>query len=339
MIALADSLGWKYSIKRLIYRSSELFTSVFLGPSLSGIHKKHSSSLQTPWPDLIITAGRRNEPVARWIKQQTNNRAKIAHLGRPWAPLDNYDLIITTPQYTLPERNNILHLSLPLHSVTKDKLAQWRDEWPQKLPALPRPWWIVLLGGNSGPYVFLESKGKQLGEWVNQQAKKTQGSVLVSDSARTPIETYSAFLDQLTVPNYDYHWQPDSNENPYQGYLALADHLIVTGESMSMLTEAAATETPLYLFDLADCPQYMPIDRKPCRPWWSLLHNYRYKPLTHRLSTQFAPERFHRDISRIQTRLVDSGRAVWVGEEFSGGQLRPENNLQLAANRIREMFF
>ena len=335
MLALADALGWKYSIKQLSYRPTELLTSLFLGPSLTGINKRLSSALETPWPDLIITAGRRNEPVARWVRQQTGNQANIVHLGRPWAPLDTYSLIVTTPQYSLPDRKNCLSVPLPLHRVNKTTLDVWRDEWAGKLADLPRPWWVVLLGGDSGPYVFGEEKGRQLGQWVNQQASIQQGSVLVSNSARTPAKAYAAFLSQITVPVQDYHWQKNADDNPYQGYLAHADNLVVTGESMSMLAEAAATQAPLYLFDLADCPEQMPRLKKQCSPWWLLAHNYRYKPLTHRLAATFAPSRLRRDVSKIQTELVNSGRAVWVGQEFIVGQYTLQDSLKQAVYRVR----
>ena len=55
------------------------------------------------------------------------------------------------------------------------------------------------------------------------------------------------------VPVHAYHWGSDE-DNPYRGYLAIADQFVVTGESMSMLAEAAAANRPLYIFDLSDNP-------------------------------------------------------------------------------------
>ena len=94
----------------------ELLVHAGARPTLAGINRSRSSALEPPWPDIVITAGRRNEPVARWIRQQSGARSRLVHVGRPWAPLENWDLIITTPQYFLPAAPNILHNRLPLHS-------------------------------------------------------------------------------------------------------------------------------------------------------------------------------------------------------------------------------
>ena len=71
---------------------------------------------------------------------------------------------------------------------------------------------------------------------------------------------------------------------------------------MSMLGEAAGTGKPLYVFDMGDGDA----------SWWTLPHNYRYKPLSFRAAMAFGPERMRRDIGRIQDALVASGRASWL---------------------------
>ncbi len=313
MLALADALELKYEVKRLVYRSAELLANRLLGVTLAGIDRSLSSPLEVPWPDLIITAGRRNEPVARWIRRAAGGRSRIVHLGRPWAPLDRFDLIVTTPQYQLPARDNILEIPLPLHHVTPQRLEMWRDRWAGRLEQSPAPRWAVLLGGDSGPFVFTAAKAARLARWVDRRVRDEGGSLWVTDSARTPAAAWRTFLASLSCPVQSYQWTPGDKANPYPGFLACADRLVVTGESMSMLTEAAATGKPLYVFDLADCPAVAPDPAQAdCRHWWRIAHNYRYKPLTHRLAMRFAPRRMRRDIARIQQRLVDSGRAVWA---------------------------
>ncbi|MEN8176871.1 MAG: ELM1/GtrOC1 family putative glycosyltransferase, partial [Pseudomonadota bacterium] len=127
-------------------------------------------------------------------------------------------------------------------------------------------------------------------------------------------------------------------ENPYLAYLALADRLVVTGESMSMLAEAVASGAPLYLFDLADCPAHMPAPAS-CPPWWQRTHQLRWKPLSHHLAMHLAPRRLRRDISRIQERLVESGRAVWVGGEWQDGNPSSVNSdITRVVERVRALF-
>ena len=91
--ALADELGWGYEQKQIVARPWELLPHLSLGVTLAGIDRGASTPLEPPWPDLVITAGRRNEPVARWIKHQSGGAAKIVHVGRPWASPERWDLV------------------------------------------------------------------------------------------------------------------------------------------------------------------------------------------------------------------------------------------------------
>lgn len=339
VLALAEALGWPYEVKRLAYRPWELLTNRLLGATLAGIRRAASSPLAPPWPDLVITAGRRNEPVARWIRRRAGAPMRLVHLGRPWSPLDCFDLVVATPQYLLPERDNVLRVDLPLHRVTHVALERDLEAWVERYRALPRPYWGVLLGGNSGRYTFTEGKARRLAGWLNERIAETGGAVLVTDSARTPAATYGAFLSTLAGPSSAYRWGRSEGPNPYLAYLALAERLVVTGESMSMLAEAAATGRPLYIYDLADCPRAGLGSGQACRPWWAYRHNFSYRALSDRLAMRLAPRRFRRDISRIQDALIASGRAVWVGEEGPGWTspgAPPE--LEGVARRVRSLF-
>jgi len=328
VLALADAIGWRYDIKCFNYRKTELLTNRLLAVTLAGIDRKSSSELSPPWPDLIITAGRRNEPVARWIRKQTGGRTRLVHVGRPWAPLDVFDLIVTTPQYFLPDRQNVQKNHLPLHGVMSGRLNEAADAWRHEFAHLTPPYTAVLIGGDSGPFVFTAEKGQRLGQLVNSMALHDGGSLLVTDSARTPGLAFEAFRRELSVPAYIHRWSDAGDANPYFAYLALADQLVVTGESMSMLTEASFSCKPLYIFDPGDA-----------RPWWRHGYNFRYKPLSHRLAMLFAARRMHRDVGNIQRQLVASGRAVWLGQPFPAGERAPPpDDAQRAAMRVRALF-
>jgi hypothetical protein len=302
--ALADELGFGYREKHILARPWELLTHVGHAATLAGIDSAASSPLAPPWPDLVISAGRRNEPVALWIRRQSAGRTRLVHIGRPWAPLSEWDLVVTTPQYFLPEQANILHNALPLHRMSRADLGSAAAALRPRLAGLPRPWIAVLVGGDSGRFVLTGVKGRRLAALANQLAVASGGSLLVSDSPRTPKLAGDAVQAGLGVPHFCYRWG-DAGANPYRGLLALADAFVVTGESMSMLGEAAAMGRPLFIFDVGDGDT----------AWWRLAHNYRYKPLSHRFAMRFGPRRMRRDVGNIQAALVDSGQAMWLQAE------------------------
>ncbi len=329
LLALAEAVGQPFVSKQFHYKPYELLSNRLLRVTLAGVDRQRSSQLKPPWPRLVITAGRRNEPVARWIKKQAAGETRIVHIGRPWASLDVFDLIITTPQYFLPERDNILHLPLPLHRLTRPKLQAAADQWWQQLAHLPRPYTVLLVGGNSGRFVFTRAKGAALGRLANEHVRAGGGSLLVADSARTPASMFAALQQQLTVPTFIHRWSAGARDNPYMALLGLADQLIVTGESMSMLAEACSTNNPVLIFDPADS------DRR----WWRHIRNFHHKPLSHWLAMRFGPQRMRRDVGNIQRALVASGRATWLGDNATTASLQatPTDELQRAAERVQAL--
>jgi mitochondrial fission protein ELM1 len=329
--ALAEALGEGFTEKQILARSWELLPHLLLRITLAGIDRSGSSELAPPWPELVISAGRRNEPVARWIRQQSGGRTRLVHFGRPWSALENWDLIVTTPQYFLPKQVNVQHNQLPLFRLPVDALAGEAKRWRPRFEDLPRPWIAVLVGGDSGKFVFTTEKAARLGQWATRMASSAGGSVVVVDSPRTPAPAGQAIAAQLMCPHRYHRW--GDSDNPYLGILALADAFVVTGESMSMLAEAASTAKPMYIFDMGDGG----------RPWWRLFHSYRYKPLSHRLAMALGPQRMRRDVSRIQSALVDSGQACWLGSDSRYRECETataplaEAELAATAARVRQL--
>ena len=330
--ALAEALGWSFTEKHICAHAWELLPHLLLRVTLAGIDRGASSQLAAPWPDLVISAGRRNEPVARWIKRQSGGRTRLVHIGRPWAALRHWDMIVTTPQYFLPAQANVRHNRLPLQRVDRDARRAEGERWRELLVHLPRPWIAVLVGGDSGKFVLTRDKGERLGSLARRLADSGGGSLLVTGSPRTPDAVMDALESTLAAPYYLYRWG-DGGDNPYQGLLALADAFVVTGESMSMLAEAAATGKPLYIFDMGDSG-----------PWWRYRHGFRHKPLSHHLAMVLGPERMRRDVGRIQDALVAAGNASWLSEDSrlklsarEGAERLARDELKASAAAVRRL--
>ena len=212
LLALAEALRWPFEEKRMRYRPLELVTNLLGRITLAGVDQNQSSRLETPWPDLILTAGRRNEPIARWIKKCSSGRTRVVHIGRPWAPLASFDLIVSTPQYFLPDSDNVLNIELPLHSSPSLEDSELQ-RWERAFSHLPRPYTAAFLGGDSGPFVFTPEKARQFACLLNQRVEKSGGSLLVTSSARTPEAVWNAFLQEVGVEHYSYQWSAGS-DNP-----------------------------------------------------------------------------------------------------------------------------
>lgn len=203
-----------------------------------------------PWPDLVLIAGGRAVIDARRIRTASGGHSRVVCLGRPWAPLAWFDLVVTTPQYRLPDAENVVMLDLPLNLPPRapdDVLAHWRDEFED----LPRPMLGVLLGGDSGSYRFDAASAGNLARTVNGILDECGGSAVVVGSPRTPQKAIELLASRLDVPARSYAWGPQA-PNPYASVLQLADALLVTGDSASMLAEACHSDKPVGLFDLRE---------------------------------------------------------------------------------------
>jgi mitochondrial fission protein ELM1 len=271
---------------------------------------------------------------------------RLVHCGRPWAPLDCFDLVVTTPQYRLPERPNVLHNTTPLQRVSEARLDAARALWMSKFEKLPRPRIAVMVGGDAGPYVLDREAAALLGRAASALAAGQGGSLLVTTSARTPGHAVEALEAELKGPAELFRWAPDRTaDNPYLGYLALADAFVVTAESMSMLTEACSTGKPVYMFDLdtgpgLKWPLLEPLLGQVPRPSRARrLRRLRWQPLVHRVAMITGPKRLTRDMRAIQDRLIEAGRAVWLGQAFSPGPPPPPlDDLERAIERVKTLF-
>jgi mitochondrial fission protein ELM1 len=293
---LARAVGAAHVTKQLLFRRWELLLHAFPHPTLAALDRTLSSAFDPPWPDVVLTAGRRNELVARWIQRASRGHARLVHVGRPWSNPACFDLVVSNRQYMLAAADNVIINDLPLTDPADASLADQRAIWGAKWENLPHPWTVVLVGGDSGPLVFAPEKGRELARQVNARIARTGGSVLVSTSGRTPGRSADELLATLHAPAFVYRW-PSQDENPYRGLLACGDEFVVTADSMSMLAEACATGKPVYLFDFSDEAL-----------GWRARSAYRWKPLVHRLAMSIGPRRMRRDLRRIHHALLDAGR-------------------------------
>lgn len=336
--ALGEALGWPFEIKRFVYQPWERLVNLPFTSTLAGVVKERSSALGPPWPDLVISAGRRNEPIARWIRAQAGGHVRLVHVGRPWAALESWDLVVTTPQYRLPRLPNVLHNETPLHRVTAERLREAAEQWRERLAHLPRPLVGVLAGGPSGPYPFDARSGARLARDASALAARDGGSLLVTTSARTPADAIDALFRGVTVPAYLYRWRPNDPDNPYFAFLGLADQLIVTGDSVSMMTEACVTGRPVFLFDTGEGRFSMRERNEPGPPWWQCLDRAHLNAVIYRIGMRWGPTRWTRDIRIVQKLLVDSGRAAWLGDGAPAALPPPLRDVERAAARVRALF-
>lgn len=310
ILALARELerrgGWTLSIKRLDYRAAGVY-NLAQRVGLRGIHRQRSAPLEAPWPDLVISAGLRNEPICRWIRAQGGGRTRVVFLGRTWVAPHKLDLLVTTPQYRVPEHERVLQNRLTLHPVTSSMLAAAADEWRAELASYAKPRIGVLLGGSVGPYVLGDTAIGRVADFLNSARC---ASALISSSSRTTPGLAQHLAAQTSKPAFVYEWRAGDDRNPYAGILALADELVVSGDSIAMLSEAVATGKPVHILDLGAGAWSMGSAAGRASVAEDIDFNARF----YRGLMRFGHRRWTRDITLVHRELVSSGQARWLGE-------------------------
>ncbi|MEZ5559122.1 MAG: ELM1/GtrOC1 family putative glycosyltransferase [Pseudomonadales bacterium] len=326
--ALAEGVEIRVLEKPLRFRAFELLLHLPSRPTRAALTRATRAGLVPPWPDLVLTAGRRNELVARWVRNASGGRTRIVQLGRPWSRPTRFDLVVSTPQYQVPAAANVLTIPLPLQADIQPRLAQAARQWQARLIGLQTPRVALLLGGDSGPFVFTPALAERMAQQLNDFVATLGGSLMITTSPRTPEAFTRRLRELLTVPVCTFEWRSDASENPYWGFLALAEQIVVTAESVSMISEALATGKPTYL---------APVTQPGTRPWWLRASSYRWKPLTHRLAMAVAPRRFRRDIGRIHAALVADGRVAWLGDGPPHTGTVEDASLHEVVQRVRQL--
>jgi mitochondrial fission protein ELM1 len=236
--------------------------------------------LQAPWPRLVISIGRRSVPVAIALKRRA--KAFGLHIQNPKVPAALFDLIAAPVHdgYTGP---NVVHTFGAVHSVTESRLVEAAKNFHDLIEPLPHPRIAVLLGGESQAFSFPPDAAASLGASLATLSRKHGASLLVTPSRRTSPGSLEALGREIKdVPHVV--WD-GSGENPYFAFLAFADAIVVTEDSVNMVTEAAGTGKPVYVQSLPGKSRRLSRfhqlmrERGATRPFEGKLESWTYPPI------------------------------------------------------------
>ena len=251
VMGVAGALNWPVEEKAIRYTAFAGLPNMVRGATLAGLTDDCREALAGPWPDVVISAGRRSAPVARWIKRQSQDRTKLVQVMFPGrAGTQDFDLIAVPDhdaKWGVAKWKNVVSITGAPNLITAELLRKEADLWRDRFDSLPRPYIAVVVGGSTRRRAFSQVRAFDLGLQVAALAKSVGGSVLLTTSRRTGLDAESALTQVIPEPRALFLWG-EEGENPYVGFLALADAIVVTGDSVTMCAEACATETPVYIY-------------------------------------------------------------------------------------------
>ena len=283
-VAVAEAVGLRFTLKRVRPTGLLQFLPTplhLLVPAKARIAAAQSSTaLAPPWPRLVISIGRRSVPIALAVKRLAG--AYALHIQNPKVPASLFDLI-AAPVHDNFEGENVVTTFGAVHNVTVARLAKAGERFAPKIDHLPHPRVAVLLGGDSRAFKFQPETAATFGRTLASLAREKGGSLLITPSRRTGPDTLKVLAGAVkNVPNFV--WD-GTGDNPYHAFLSLADAIVVTEDSVNMVTEAAGTGKPVYIQSLPGRSSRLSRfhtlmrERGATRPFEGRLETWNYDPV------------------------------------------------------------
>lgn len=207
------------------------------------------SVFEAPWPDIVITCGRRAAGRALAIRRASRGGSLAVHVQDPRLRAGAFDLVIAMAHDAIPAGGKVMKVATALHDVTPVRLANAAEAWRNRLAGLGRPLAGVIVGGDLRGRAFTLADGQRLIGALERMRSGSGAALAIVPSRRTPQPVLAALVEAFGGDSRALVWDR-TGENPYLGVLALADRLIVTSDSVSMISEALATPHPVEVLDL-----------------------------------------------------------------------------------------
>ena len=191
--------------------------------------------------DIVISCGRKSVIPSIYLKQKYKNQIMNIHIQDPKVSLDNFDYVVV-PEHDDLEGKNVLTTKGAIHYIQNKELDNNEDYLKPKIAK--KKIVSLIIGGPNKYYNFNDEILENIFYKIKENFIKKDYQLIFIPSMRTPqniIDKARDFFDdnQIIIKDVD--------KKAYLSSLKLADHIIVTCDSTSMISEAAMTGKPIYI--------------------------------------------------------------------------------------------
>lgn len=247
--AIVKALKCEYQVKNICYNFLSFLPNRLKFNSLIGVDLLHSDKINPPFPDIIISSGRKTAAVNGYIKSK-NPGVFSVHIMNPNLNFDIFDLVCLPEHdnYSGKKDNVISTIGAPcyLDKYEIEKAGKILDE---KFKNLPKPFICLMIGGKTKYGKYSDEEIIWLLKKAQELAKSVNGTLLITTSRRSDKSVADLILNEIKISYYLYDWHSSKDQyNPYLGFLALSDYFIITGDSISICSEVLSTGKPVYIY-------------------------------------------------------------------------------------------
>ena len=193
--------------------------------------------------DVIISCGRKSVIPSIHLKNTANKKVFNIHIQDPKVNLNHFDFIVA-PEHDAIEGENVISTKGAIHYLTENEISENKDYLNSFIKKDERKIWALIMGGPTKYYDYSTKNMKHIFTALYKLLKKHNFQLVVIPSMRTPINTIhyarEFFGENHTVIE-------DVDKKAYLSALAIAENIVVTCDSSSMISEAALTGKPIYI--------------------------------------------------------------------------------------------
>jgi mitochondrial fission protein ELM1 len=246
-LGLAAALGLSPVVKRVRNRlpwrwlPPQFWLAPLAAPGRGG------DRIEPPWPDILIATGRQSVGLSVAVRKASNGWTFTVQIQNPAIAPGNFDAVVV-PRHDGLSGPNVIQTLGAMNGVVAESLTAARARFAPQLAHLARPLVACLVGGSNRAYRLTPRLVERLADLLAGLVSRYGAGLVVTPSRRTGAENEAVLREKLGPLGAEI-WD-GRGENPYLGYLVLADAIVVTCDSVNMVSEACATGKPVYVFEL-----------------------------------------------------------------------------------------
>ena len=192
--------------------------------------------------NIVISCGRKSVIPSIYLKNKFKNKIMNIHIQDPKVSLNNFDYIVA-PEHDDLQGKNVLISKGSIHYLTNSELDKNENYLKSKIDSEKKVL-AFIIGGPTKHYNYEDKVIDEIFLKIKNNFLNNNYQAIIIPSMRTPKSIIKKAQDyfvqgQVVIDNVD--------KKAYLSALKLADHIVVTCDSTSMISEAAITGKPIYV--------------------------------------------------------------------------------------------
>ena len=199
-----------------------------------------------PSPKFIITTGKRMAGISIFVKFFFKNKIKTIHIQNPHVSSNYFDLLLI-PEHDKISGKNIINTKGALSFIDNNDVEILHTPIINNLKYKKKPIILFLIGGDNKRYKPNNTNYYNLMLDIFKASQNIDGKLIILTSRRTPTKAIKVINSMLKYYESDFYLYSGIGHNPYPDILKSADYIIVTSDSVNMISEAATLNIPLFV--------------------------------------------------------------------------------------------